>query len=87
MARSPTPENNQLISTHIKTTTLAIKGITCESCALGVEYPIKQVPGVIEADGIYKEGKGTVTYDADQVSPDTIAEASEAYPVTIIDGN
>ena len=63
---------------------LEIEGMTCTSCALGVEYQLKQVPGVLAADVKYPEGTCTVTYDADIVDPETIAKASDVYPARVI---
>ncbi|NOZ81167.1 MAG: hypothetical protein GXP63_05855 [DPANN group archaeon] len=70
--------------TNVKETTLAIDDMTCVSCAQGVEYQLKQVPGVIDAKVSYKEGKGTIIYDADRVDPETIAKASDVYPARVI---
>lgn len=64
--------------------TLDIKDMTCTSCALGVEYQLKQVDGVVGVKVIYEEGKGYVKYDADKVDAETIAKASDVYPTTVI---
>lgn len=64
--------------------TLQIKGMTCEGCALGVEYQLKHVKGVIDANVSYEKGTGHATYDADKVSAETIAQASDVYPAIII---
>ena len=83
---SPTApqEPASLTPTNIQETTLAIDDMTCPSCALGVEYQLKQVPGVIDAKISYKEGQGVVTYDADTVSPEAIAKASDVYPARVV---
>lgn len=64
--------------------TLKIDGMTCPSCALGVEYQLKQVDGVIDARVSYEKGTGYVKYDADKVTAETIAQASDVYPATVI---
>ena len=63
---------------------LQIEGMTCQSCALGVEYELKQVEGVVDAKADYRDRKGYVKYDADKVDAETIAKASTVYPATVI---
>lgn len=64
--------------------TLAIKGMTCPSCALGVEYQLKQLDGVYNAKIKYPEGTGLVVYDASKISAEKIAQASTIYPAAVI---
>lgn len=70
--------------TNVHEATLDIEGMTCTSCALGVEYQLKQVDGVLEAKINYEEGKGYVTYDADKVTGEVIAQSSDIYPAKLI---
>lgn len=72
------------VSNNIHETTLAVEGMTCTSCALGVEYQLKQVEGVIDAKISYKEKGGYVKYDANKVNAQTIAQASDVYPVKVL---
>jgi len=69
---------------NLQEATLAIEGMTCVSCARGVEYELKQVEGVVSAKVSYKSGKGTVSYDASKVDAETIAQASSVYPATVL---
>lgn len=64
-------------------TVLEIEGMTCPSCAMGVEYQLKEVDGVIKSDVDYKRGTAIVFYDESKVSPDEIASASTVYPATV----
>ena len=69
---------------NLETANLEIEGMTCQSCALGVEYELKQVNGVIDAKVKYPEGTGTVTFDSAIVDAETIAEASTVYPAKVV---
>jgi len=69
---------------NLETANLEIEGMTCQSCALGVEYELKQVNGVIDAEVKYPEGTGTVTFDSAILDAETIAEASTAYPAKVV---
>lgn len=69
--------------TNVHEAVLDIEGMTCTSCALGVEYQLKQVDGVLDAKINYEEGKGYITYDADKISAESIAQASDIYPATV----
>lgn len=85
---SETPTDQSKITgaaTNVHEATLDIEGMTCTSCALGVEYQLKQVDGVLEAKINYEEGKGYVTYDADKVTGEIIAQSSDIYPAKLID--
>jgi len=68
---------------NVRQTTLAIKDMTCPSCALGVEYQIKQMDGVYDAEIKYSEGKGIVTYDSSKLSAEEIAKSSTIYPASV----
>jgi len=68
---------------NIRQTTLAIKDMTCPSCALGVEYQLKQLNGVFDAEIKYPEGTGIVTYDSSKLSAEEIAKSSTIYPASV----
>jgi len=70
---------------NVHEATLDIEGMTCTSCALGVEYQLKQVDGVLDAKINYEEGKGYVTYDANKATGEIIAQSSDIYPAKLID--
>lgn len=81
---TPDETVQQSIPTNLHEATFQIEGMTCVSCAAGVEYQFKQVNGVIEAAVDYKDGKGTVVFDADRIDADTIAQASDVYPAKVV---
>ena len=64
---------------------LEIEGMYCPSCALGVEYELKQLQGVYSAEVKYPEGTGAVIYDSSQVSVEEIAAASTVYPASVVE--
>jgi len=74
------------IPTHknLETANLEIEGMTCQSCALGVEYELKQVNGVADAKINYQDGTGKVTFDPAIVDAETIAKASTVYPAKVV---
>jgi len=63
---------------------LKVEGMTCISCAMGVEYQLKQVDGVVDCNIDYATGKGTVKYDADKVDAATIVKASDVFPTIVV---
>ena len=69
---------------NLETANLQIEGMTCQSCALGVEYELKQVNGVEDAKVNYQDGTGIVTFDPNVVDADTIAKASTIYPAKVV---
>jgi copper chaperone CopZ len=68
----------------LETANLQFEGMDCPSCALGVEYELKQVSGVVDAKVMYPEGTGTVTFDSAIVDAETIAKASTVYPAKVV---
>ena len=72
---------------NLETVNLQFEGMDCPSCALGVEYKLKQINGVVDAKVNYPAGTGTVTFNPTVVDAETIAEASTVYPAKIISIN
>lgn len=68
----------------LETVILQVDGMSCRSCALGVEFELKEVEGVADAKISYEEGIATVVYNPSKVDPETIAEASTVYPASVI---
>ncbi len=65
---------------------LSIEGMWCTSCAVGAEYNLKAVGGVIDAyvgftDNL--DGEGWVIYEKRKVSDEQIIKAIEPYKATI----
>lgn len=61
-----------------------IDGMTCPSCALGVEYQLKQLSGVYDAKIDYSAGTAFAIYDVTKINAESIAEASTAYPAKVV---
>jgi copper chaperone len=69
----------------MKTTRLAVKGMTCGHCVQAVEKALRSSPGVTAATVHLDDGAAEVEYDETRVSPEqlTAAVADEGYPATI----
>jgi copper chaperone CopZ len=63
---------------------LEIYGMTCPSCALGVEAALKQIDGVIDAEVVYDEGRGRVIYDSSAVGEDEILEGVKPFRAVVV---
>lgn len=66
---------------------LAIKGMTCGSCATTARVVLERTDGVIDADVSYEESTAEVTYDAEVTTPlDFIARLEEmtGYEATVV---
>jgi len=57
----------------IKSTTLAIKGMTCGGCVAAVKAQLKKTPGVKTYEVSLEKGEAVVTYDAAETDPPAIA--------------
>jgi copper chaperone CopZ len=62
---------------------LRIEGMACPSCALEVEYALRRLPGVVDAEVPYPEGWGEVIYDPREVGKDEILRAVAPFRATI----
>jgi len=63
---------------------LSIQGMYCSSCASGLEYELKQLPGVIIAQINYK-GSGSVIYDPSKITIQDILQVQERFIITLVD--
>lgn len=70
---------------NLREAKLSIEGMYCQACAYGVEAQIKELDGVVDANINYQDASGLVLYDGDKLSPEIVAAASTAYPVTVIE--
>ena len=48
---------------------LAIEGMTCESCAVGLQHTLGRVPGVVSAEVRYSEGRALIGTDPTAAVP------------------
>jgi copper ion binding protein len=62
---------------RIVTATFAVEGMTCGGCEAGVELKVGRLAGVEAVEASYEEGRASVTYAPDQVTPEVIVEAIE----------
>lgn len=69
----------------LRQATLRIEGMTCPSCADGVESLLKQNEGVISADVDYFQGKGQVVYDPAKITIEEILNAIQPYTATVME--
>jgi len=65
--------------------TLQVEGMTCTSCALGIEYQLKNVEGVVAASVNYAKGTGFIIYNPGKVTAEEAAAASDVYPAYVIE--
>lgn len=54
---------------------LKISGMTCSSCATGIEYSLENLSGVTQAEVSFYSGQGTIIYDPNKISPKEILES------------
>lgn len=59
------------------TSTFKVEGMTCGGCEAGVKVKVKKLDGVEKVEASYREGRATVTYHPEKVSPDRIIAAIE----------
>lgn len=57
------------------TLNMIIRGMTCGNCARTVERKLIGIPGVTQAAVDLQGASARVTYDADRVKPDALAQA------------
>lgn len=69
-----------------KTITLAIQGMTCGGCVVGVRTVLARLPGVSKAEVSYKTRRAVVTYDPARVSVAqmTAAIRTLGYTATVV---
>ncbi len=51
-----------------------VEGMTCESCATGLEFTLRRKPGVIDAQVDYEEARAMVKYDPSKTDPKQIQQ-------------
>ena len=69
----------------MKTTRLAVKGMTCGHCAQAVEKALGNQPGVRTATVHLDDGAAEVQYEEGRVSPEQLIAAveEEGYAATV----
>jgi len=66
-----------LSPTELKSITVSIEGMTCESCNMAVETAIKKLDGVARIKADYESGSAQVQFDPQIVKPAQITLAIE----------
>lgn len=72
----------------VKEVTFAAEGMTCPSCATGLQLMVAGVDGVESAEVDYDESVVIVTYDSRETDPSSIEESVEAvggYDLAIVE--
>lgn len=67
---------------------LRVEGMTCASCARGLEATLRRAPGVLAATVTMEPPEARLSYDAASTSPQALVEAVEAtgYSATLAPG-
>ena len=68
-----------------RTVTLQVQNMTCETCPIVVRKALQRVPGVTSANVDFKLKTATVSFDPDQVQPETLTQATTnaGFPSTL----
>ena len=76
------------MTSHSQTTTLSVKGMTCNSCVNAIESQLKPLPGVLSASVSLLDEKATVTFDPSLQTVATIKETIEdcGFDVAVLSG-
>jgi copper chaperone CopZ len=76
LGRSRGPATARAVSAgRVETTTLAIKGMTCEACAVHLREALLKAPGVVAAEVDYRAASARVTFQQGQVSTNQLKQA------------
>jgi mercuric ion transport protein len=65
-------------SGSLETVTVAVEGMTCESCEVPIKAALDQTPGVRAAEVSYKNGNACIQYDPTQTNLDKLKNAISA---------
>ena len=61
----------------LTSSTFHVTGMTCGGCEVGVRRVVNKLEGVQEVEASHEDGTATVTYQADQLTPNDIIAAIE----------
>lgn len=73
--QQPTPPIAAAQSGLLETVTVAVEGMTCESCEVTVKVALDKTPGVRSAEVSFKNGNARIQYDPTQANLDKIKSA------------
>ena len=83
LSASPGPQNGSRTNASQKTVQMRIAGMTCASCAKGLEASLRNMAGVVKVTVDYKAGQAVVTFDTSKQSGESLSKfvASCGYKV------
>jgi len=83
LSASPAPQNGAQTAASQKTVQMRIAGMTCASCAKGLEASFRNLAGVVKVTVDYKAGQAVVTFDTGKQSAESLSRfvASCGYKV------
>ena len=83
LSASPAPQNAAQSKASQKTVQMRIAGMTCASCAKGLEASFRNMAGVLKVTVDYKAGQAVVTFDTGKQSAESLSKfvASCGYKV------
>ena len=83
LSASPAPQNGVQAKPNQKTVQMRIAGMTCASCAKGLESSFRNMAGVVQVTVDYKAGQAVVMLDTGKQSAEGLSKfvASCGYKV------
>lgn len=83
LSASPAPQNGAQAKASQETVQMRIAGMTCASCAKGLEASFRNMAGVVKVTVDYKAGQAVVTFDTGKQSAESLSKfvASCGYKV------
>jgi copper chaperone CopZ len=83
LCASPAPQNGGQTTAVQKTVQMRIAGMTCASCARGLEASLRNMAGVVKVTVDYQAGQAVVAFDASKQSTESLSKfvASCGYKV------
>lgn len=83
LSASPAPQNGSQTNASQKTVQMRIAGMTCVSCAKGLEASLRNMAGVVKVAVDFKAGQAVVTFDTGKQSAQSLSKfvASCGYKV------
>lgn len=83
LSASPGPQNGAQAKANQQTVQMRIAGMTCASCAKGLEASFRNMAGVVKVTVDYKAAQAVVTFDTGKQSAESLSKfvASCGYKV------
>ncbi|RMG76783.1 MAG: mercuric transport protein MerTP [Bacteroidetes bacterium] len=68
---------------NVETAAFDIEGMTCSACEEHVKHAVNELPGIVEVNASFKEGKARVRFDKTQTDPEAIKAAIDKTGYTV----